>query len=130
MPKLTLLVCLHGDRSFLERLLRESTGCYDELLVIHDGTDFDQIETVTQAHGGRFFERPRAFSQEPHFPFAFGQARHDWILKLDSDEFPSNELRAWLIDFRSAPEPPRKYCDVPVHLAGVERPHTDYSTLA
>jgi hypothetical protein len=105
MPAITLTVCVHGDRSPLARLLDHSVGCFDELLVVHDGPDFEDVAQLVQEHGGNFFIRPRAYSQEPHFPFAFAHARHDWILRLDSDEFPSAELRAWVKRFREGPEP-------------------------
>ena len=56
-------------------------------------------------HGGRYFEGPRCYQQEPHWPFAWWQARHDWILRLDADEFPSEELKVWLRQFRGLSEP-------------------------
>jgi hypothetical protein len=90
----------------LERLIRESEGCYDDLVVEHDIPDVQDVRTVVEAAGGRFFERPPAASQEPHWPFVWGQAKHDWILRLDADEFPSEEMKKWLQDFRRAPEPP------------------------
>jgi hypothetical protein len=58
------------------------------------------IHELTLRYGGKFFEGPRAYQQEPHWPFAWSQARHDWILRLDADEFPSDELKEWLIRFR------------------------------
>lgn len=105
MPKLTLTVCVYGDQQPLERLLSHSTECYDELLVVHDGPDFQDVRGLITRFGGRFIERSRTFSQEPHFPFAFTSASHDWILRLDSDEFPSPQLHDWLIEFRGRPEP-------------------------
>jgi len=105
MPKVTIVVCVYGDRKPLKRLLDQSGGCYDELLVIHDGADFEDVRGLVERDGGSFVERPRAFSQEPHLPFAFGEASHDWILRFDSDEFPSRELKNWLVRFREGPEP-------------------------
>jgi hypothetical protein len=106
MPALTLVVCVHNQRDLLERLLQKAEGCYDDLVVVHDGPDETGIGVAVKAAGGRFFERPRAFQQEPHLPFAFGQTRHDWILHFDADEFPSEEMKKWLQEFRRAPEPP------------------------
>jgi hypothetical protein len=106
MPAISLVVCVHLQRDLLERLLRESRDCYDELVVLHDIPDVQNIREVVEAAGGRFFERPPAFLQEPHWPFAWGQAGHDWILRFDADEFPSGEMKAWLREFRRAPEPP------------------------
>ena len=100
MPKITLIVCTCGDRIPFSRLLKQSEGCYDELLVIHDGPDFEDVRSLVEQYHGRFTERPRAYSQEPHIPFAIGEAKHDWILRFDTDEYPSNELRDWLTEFR------------------------------
>ncbi len=108
MPSLTLVVCVHLQRNLLERLLRESRGCYDELVVEHDIPDAQDVRSVVEAAGGRFFERPPLFLQEPHWPFMWGQAAHDWILRLDADEFPGEEMKKWLQEFRRAPEPPAR----------------------
>jgi|SRR5215471_12322335 len=105
MVKISLVICVYGDREPLQRLFANARDCYDELLVIHDGPDFEDIRSLVEKYGGRFIERPRAFSQEPHFPFAFGEAKYNWILRLDSDEFPSVELRDWIIRFRTGNEP-------------------------
>lgn len=111
MPAISLVVCVQNEHDLFDRLLRKTAGCYDELLVVHDGTqDADQwrkIEVLTLEYGGRFFSRPQAFQQEPHWPFAWEQTRNDWILRLDADEFPSKEMTAWLARFRAGPEPPR-----------------------
>jgi hypothetical protein len=105
MPKLSLVVCLHNERELLERLLQRAAGCYDDLVVVHDGPDATGVRAVVEAGSGRFFERPRENQQEPHWPFAWQQAAHDWILRLDADEFPSDEMKAWLRSFRAGPEP-------------------------
>ena len=105
MPAVTLVVCVHHQRDLLERLLQHSTGCYDDLVVIHDFPDSTNVRSLVEAAGGRFFERPPSTLQEPHWPFAWGQAKHDWILRLDADEFPSDELRTWLQQFRKLQEP-------------------------
>jgi len=106
MPAISLVVCVHLQRDLLERLIRESRGCYDELLVLHDIPDVQNVRSVVEAANGRFFERPPSFLQEPHWPFLWAQAKCDWILRLDADEFPSEEMKKWLQEFRRAPEPP------------------------
>jgi hypothetical protein len=65
----------------------------------------NSIHELVLNHGGKYFVGPRSFQQEPHWPFAWAQAKHDWIMRLDADEFPSIELKKWLQDFRSLPEP-------------------------
>jgi len=154
MPAISLVVCLHNERDLLKRLLEHADGCFDDLVVVHDGPeDFGNLQAGTKqpgAHlqevyvpshrwpeiavdysipedaeiagsfwkekietpaigsvhelvsqqGGRFFEGPRCWQQEPHWPFAWSQAKHDWILRLDADEYPSPELKSWLIATR------------------------------
>lgn len=106
MPQLSLVVCLYQERDLLERLLDHAEGCYDDLVVVHDGPDETDVRSLVEARGGRFFERPRHFQQEPHWPFAWKQARHDWVLRWDADEFPSEDMKAWLKAFRAQDEPP------------------------
>jgi hypothetical protein len=106
MPAISLVVCVHLQRDLLERLLRESAGYYDDLVVVHDGPDTTNVRALVETASGRFFEGKREFQQEPHWPFAWGQAKHDWILRFDADEFPSEEMKIWLREFRRAPEPP------------------------
>lgn len=108
MPKISLVVCLYQERDLLQRLLECAEGCYDDFVAVHDGLDETDVRSLVEQYGGRFFERPRAFHQEPHWPFAWEQARHDWILRWDADEFPSVELIQWLKAFRHQPEPPQE----------------------
>jgi hypothetical protein len=152
MPKISLVVCLYKERDLLERLLQHADGCYDDLVVVHDGpetegcpptllkdvhvpahrhpevaVDFSLSEQAAKAskwwntlegaptpgsiyelvvkHGGRYFEGPLCWQQEPHWPFAWWAAKNDWILRLDADELPSEDLKIWLKEFRSAEEP-------------------------
>jgi len=105
MPAISLVVCLYNEREYLERLLEQSRGIYDDLVVVHDGPDNANIRELVEQSGGRFFEGPRAYQQEPHWPFAWGEAKYDWILRLDADEFPSTEMKQWLQDFRKGAEP-------------------------
>jgi len=106
MPAISLVVCLYRQRDLMERLLQGAGDCYDELLVSHDGPDMDDVKSLVEAHGGRFFERPRVGMWEGHGPSDWGDARHEWILRLDADEIPSAEMKAWLKEFRQAAEPP------------------------
>jgi hypothetical protein len=106
MPQVSLIICVFFERDLLRRLLEKAAGCYDDLVVVHDGPDTADVKSVVDASGGRFFERPRAHQQEPHWPFSWEQARHDWILRLDADEFPSEKMKDWLQNFRNASEPP------------------------
>jgi hypothetical protein len=105
VPTISLVICVANQRDLLKRLLQKAGGCYDELLVVHDGADATGVQTVVTDAGGRFHECPLEHQQESHWPFAWGQAVHDWILRLDADEFPSEEMKQWLQQFRHGAEP-------------------------
>jgi len=105
MPSVSLVVCLYREKELLERLLQRAAGSYDDLVVVHDGPDTTGVRQVVEAAGGAFYEHPKIGSLEGQSPFAWAQARHDWILRLDADEFPSQEMLSWLDRFRLAEEP-------------------------
>jgi hypothetical protein len=146
MPAVSLVICVCRERELLERLLQHSDGCYDDLVVVHDGPESDReipppvdapdlkmamdygerkadgssppfyrapalppqpgsTHELVLRYGGRYFEGPRCYQQEPHWPFAWWQAKHDWILRLDADEFPSEGLNKWLQEFSVAKRP-------------------------
>lgn len=44
MPKISLVVCLRGERDFLARLLEHAEGCYDDLVVVHDGRETGEAD--------------------------------------------------------------------------------------
>ena len=106
MPAISLVVCVYQERDLLRRLLSRAAGCYDDLVVVHDGPDTVNVRAVVEEFGGRFFEHPKIGSLEGQSPFAWKQAAHDWILRLDADEFPSDEMEVWLKNFRTEPEQP------------------------
>ena len=105
MPAISLVVCVYKERELLQRLLSGASGCYDDLVVVHDGPDTENVREVAERAGGRFFEHPRVGSLEGQSPFAWGKASHDWILRLDADEFPGEEMKSWLQAFRGQPAP-------------------------
>ena len=105
MPKLSLVICVNQQRELLDRLLRNTAKDCDDILIIHDGPDESGIGELAQSYQARFLEAPRRHTQEPHWPAAWAAAQHDWILRLDADEVPSEELRGWLRNFRASAEP-------------------------
>ena len=106
MPRISLVVCVYQERDLLVRLLGAVAGGCDEVVVIHDGPDTHDVRSLVEAAGGRFIAAGRRGSLEGQSPFAWAQARYDWILRLDADEIPSEEMNVWLAQFRQAPEPP------------------------
>ena len=105
MPTLSLVVCVQSQRDLLDRLLQKAQGCYDELLIVHDGPDTFAVKEIADRFHGRWFEAPLAGSLEAQSPFAWARSTYDWILRLDADEFPSEKMKEWIFRFRQAAEP-------------------------
>lgn len=105
MPAISLVICVYNEGELLRRLLQAAAGCYDDLVVVHDGPDTTGVRAIVETAGGRFFEGPRARQQEPHWAMAWAQARTDWILRLDADELPGEEMKRWLSNFRRQGDP-------------------------
>jgi hypothetical protein len=105
MPAVSLVICVSNQRHLLARLLGNIRDCYDDLVVVHDGPDVTNVRSLVETAGGRFYEGALEHQQESHWPFAWAQAAQDWLLRLDADEFPGEEMRAWLQQFRKSPEP-------------------------
>jgi glycosyltransferase involved in cell wall biosynthesis len=87
----------------LERCLRSIDGM-GEIVVVHDGECSDDTLKVASAHGARVFVRPRVGAPEAHRPFAYSQARGEWILQLDADEFLPEATRQALPQLLSQTE--------------------------
>jgi glycosyltransferase involved in cell wall biosynthesis len=95
-PQISAVVVVHNEERVIERCLDSLEGAVDEILVVHDGPCEDNTLQIAKNRGCRVFVRPRIGHAEHHRPFAYEQARGEWILNVDGDEFLSEELRAAL----------------------------------
>jgi hypothetical protein len=100
MPAISLVVCVRNQADLLERLLGKTADCYDQLVIVHDGPDSSGIREICARFNGSWFEPPALGSLEEQSPFAWSRSSNDWILRLDADEFPSDEMKRWLEKFR------------------------------
>ena len=89
------LVVRH-EAGIIERSLRSLAGVVDEVIVVHDGPCEDGTLELAERMGARVFVRPQYGHCERHLPFAYEQARGEWLLTIDADEFLSPELRSQL----------------------------------
>jgi hypothetical protein len=65
----------------------------DEIVLVHDGECEDATLQIAERHGCRIFARPLVGHAEASTVFAYEQARGEWILSIDADEFLGDELR-------------------------------------
>lgn len=65
----------------------------DEIILVHDGECEDRTLEIAERYGCRTFVRPLVGHAEVATVFAYEQARSEWILSIDADEFLSAPLR-------------------------------------
>lgn len=87
---------LRNEQAVVERCLASLDGVVDEVVLVHDGECTDETLAIAERHGCRVFVRPLVGHAEASTVFAYEQARGEWILSIDADEFLSDELRGRL----------------------------------
>ncbi|HWX52078.1 MAG TPA: glycosyltransferase [Solirubrobacteraceae bacterium] len=98
LPAASVTACLviRNEEAVIERCLSSLEGVVDEIVVVHDGDCEDRTLEIAARHGCRVFVQPLVGHAESATVFAFEEARGEWILSLDADEFLSEPLREQL----------------------------------
>lgn len=86
------LVVRH-EEAVIERCLASLEGVVGEVVLVHDGECEDRTLEIAERHGCRIFVRPLVGHAEVATVFAYEQARGEWILSIDADEYLSEPLR-------------------------------------
>jgi glycosyltransferase involved in cell wall biosynthesis len=89
-------VIARDEEAVIDRCLSSLDGVVDELILVHDGPCSDRTLEIAEHHGARVFVRPVSGNPEAHTVFAYEQARGEWLLNIDADEYLSEPLRAAL----------------------------------
>jgi glycosyltransferase involved in cell wall biosynthesis len=91
----SISACLvvRNEAGLIARCIDSLSGVVDEIIVVHDGPCADETLRIAEGAGCRVFEAAYWGHSEHHLPFAYEQARSEWLLTLDADEFLSPALR-------------------------------------
>jgi glycosyltransferase involved in cell wall biosynthesis len=94
----SISACLvvRNEEAMIERCLASLAGVVEEIVLVHDGECDDRTLEIAASHGCRIYSRPLVGHAEASTVFAYEQARCEWILTLDADEFLSEPLSAGL----------------------------------
>lgn len=84
---------VRNEEAVIERCLQSLEGVVEEVVLVHDGECEDRTLEIAERYRCRIFVRPLVGHAEVATVFAYEQARGEWILSLDADEFLSEELR-------------------------------------
>jgi glycosyltransferase involved in cell wall biosynthesis len=86
-------IVVRNEEAVIDRCLQSLEGVVEEIVLVHDGDCDDRTLEIAARHGCRIFVQPLVGHAESATVFAFGEARGEWILSLDADEFLSEPLR-------------------------------------
>jgi glycosyltransferase involved in cell wall biosynthesis len=95
---ISVCIIAYNEEKVIKRCLNSIKDVVDEIIVVHDGDCLDKTLEICREYGAKIFIRPHYGAMEFHAPFCFKQAKGDWILRIDADEFLSEELRKGIIN--------------------------------
>lgn len=84
---------VHNEETLLPRALKSVADICDEIVIVHDGDCSDRTLDIAREYTDKVFVRHSFGAPEPHRPFSFSQAKNDWILQLDADEYLGDDMR-------------------------------------
>lgn len=87
---------IHNEEALLGRALASVRDLVDDIVIVHDGPCTDKSLKIAKQYGARVFIREHIGAPEPHRPFSFRQAKHQWILQMDADEYLQQDFREQL----------------------------------
>lgn len=91
--KISACLVVYNEEHNIRRCLDSLCDAVDEIIVVHDGDCQDKTLDICQEYGAKIFVRQHIGVMEAHMVFAIKQAQGDWLLRIDADEFLSNELK-------------------------------------
>ncbi|HLB22143.1 MAG TPA: glycosyltransferase, partial [Solirubrobacteraceae bacterium] len=92
-PSISACLVLRNEETVVERCLASLDAVVDEIVLVHDGECEDRTLEIAERHGCRIFVRPLVGHAEASTVFAYEQAKGEWILSIDADEYLSDALR-------------------------------------
>lgn len=95
-PGISAILIVYHEEAIIERCLQSLAGVVDEIILIHDGDCHDSTLSIARKYTDKIYIHPHTGESEVHKIKALEYASHSWILKIDADEFLSDELRGGL----------------------------------
>lgn len=91
--KISAFIVAYKEEKVIERCLRSLKDAVDEIIVIHDGPCVDKTLEIAQQYTERVYEMPvNKGIGESHYIFGINKCKYNWILRIDADEYLSDEL--------------------------------------
>jgi glycosyltransferase involved in cell wall biosynthesis len=91
--KISAVIICYNDGEIIKKALKSLKGVVDEIIVIHDGPCLNKTLSFAKKYTQNIYEFPRKGRASLHLIDAMKKSKNDWILKIDTDEFLSKNLR-------------------------------------
>ncbi|HOX54801.1 MAG: glycosyltransferase family 2 protein [Candidatus Omnitrophica bacterium] len=88
---LSVVVITKNEQDNIEKCLQSVHGWADEIVIVDDMSTDKTVE-IAQKFADKIFER-RMDIEGIHRNWSYSQARNEWVLSLDADEFVTEELK-------------------------------------
>ncbi|MCG2701384.1 MAG: glycosyltransferase family 2 protein [Candidatus Falkowbacteria bacterium] len=90
--KISACIIVRNEEKEIERCLNSIVNVVDEIIVVHDGECEDRTLEISRKYNAKVFIRGKRENFNSHRIFCLKQARFPWILRIDADEYLSDEL--------------------------------------
>ncbi len=90
---ISVCIIAYNSEKDIKNCLESIKDIADEILVVHDGECKDKTLDICKEYTNKIFTRPHKGQCEFHQAFLYRKAKYSWILKVDSDEFLSEDLK-------------------------------------
>lgn len=92
--RVSALIVVYNEENVIERCLESIFDVVDEIILVHDGPCKDKTLEIASKYTNKIFEMPENKGMcEAHYIFGFSKCSFDWVLKMDADEYLSDDLK-------------------------------------
>ena len=89
--KISAVIITHNEEENIAKCLSSLQG-FDEIIVVDSGSNDKTIE-ISKSHGAKVIHQ-KWLGFGPQKKFAVSQAKNDWVLSIDADEYLTNKSRS------------------------------------
>lgn len=89
--KISACLVVYNEEKVIEKCLSSIRNLADEIILVHDGECSDRTLEIAKKYTDKIFIRPHAGAMEAHLVFAYRQAKYNWNLRIDADEYFDEE---------------------------------------
>ncbi|MFA6105022.1 MAG: glycosyltransferase [Patescibacteria group bacterium] len=89
--KISACIVVYNEEKLIERCLKSIYGFVDEIILVHDGECLDKTLEIAKKYTDKIFIREHIGIAEPHRSFSYREAKNEWILQVDADEYFAKE---------------------------------------